>query len=336
MTGKKLKIKAIKTALDSFKTRILKFPNVLGVSTGIKRIGGKEVNQECVTIFVRSKIPLRNLSRRERIPKYFNARLSDGTADRSVRILTDVVQVGTVQAAAINGGEGIITQEQGTMTLAFTYGDSDKKNWLLSNRHVLAPRINNVGSSKVKARIDGTLVELGSLIAFCRTKEEGSNFPFFDAALAELTSKAISLVNLKTIKEPSQISTIVSKRALRARENGFFHICGSKSQLRTGKIWDVIPMSSTWKIEYQHLGTIEVDRLCAISTVVKKGDSGAPVYERLTDGNLCLVGILVGFAEDLQSGQGLALFHSIIDVENALKTVINDPFFELPLETIKR
>jgi len=73
----------IGATLDKHWIDLKKYPNVLSVRKGFKRVGGKETNIPCITVFVSKKKPLTELEANDVVPKEI-----DG-------VPTDVVELDT-------------------------------------------------------------------------------------------------------------------------------------------------------------------------------------------------------------------------------------------------
>lgn len=311
-----------KRLLNFLKEKLQKHPDVVGITISRKITGDRETRNECITIFVKQKKTLEELSARRRLPRYFNQRHKDSTVNRKKRICTDIVQIGEVKALAAGGSGIIVLGENGTITMAFNYSNSD---YILSNRHVLAPT-KNAQNLKVKVRTDSGLIDIASLDTYFKIIDENGT-DFLDAALAKVVSTNEDFVQIHKIIEADSTVEINRTRALKSRENGSFIISGSRSLVRSGSLFDIQEGGGVWKVDYDHLGTFFVDRLYALKVSASKGDSGSPVYEKDRNGTISLVGIVVAIATDDISGVNLTLFHSIKDIENGFKKIIGKPEF---------
>ena len=115
--------------------KLLQKKNVVGVGIGKKIVGGKQTDQDCITIMVSEKVPIQALSKADIIPQ----KIED--------IVTDVVQVGTLRAFAKRtdrwrpapGGISIGHYKITAGTLGAIVKDKQTGNRvILSNNHVLA------------------------------------------------------------------------------------------------------------------------------------------------------------------------------------------------------
>lgn len=115
--------------------KLLQKKNVVGVGIGKKIVGGKQTEQDCITIMVSEKVPIQALSKADIIPQ----KIED--------IVTDVVQVGTLRAFAKRtdrwrpapGGISIGHYKITAGTLGAIVKDKQTgKRVILSNNHVLA------------------------------------------------------------------------------------------------------------------------------------------------------------------------------------------------------
>jgi hypothetical protein len=115
--------------------KLLRKKNVVGVGIGKKIVGGKQTDQDCITIMVSEKVPIQALSKADIVPH----KIED--------IVTDVVQVGTLRAFAKRtdrwrpapGGISIGHYKITAGTLGAIVKDKQRgKRVILSNNHVLA------------------------------------------------------------------------------------------------------------------------------------------------------------------------------------------------------
>lgn len=302
--------------------KLRKHPDVVGVTTSRRIRDGKELAEECITIFVKAKVHTELLPAQRKLPRYFNLRNKDGSIDRTKRIYTDIIQIGQVKSIAAGGSGIIVLGENGTITMAF---QTDGDQFLLSNRHVLAPHIDQQ-QAVVQIRDDSGLVSVATLNSYFQTEQENGK-EFIDAGLAKVEASSQTLIQIYAIKNGASSLSIKKMRTLKSRETGNFWFSGSQSGVRSGTIMDILVGGGAWKVEYAHLGVILVDRLYALKVSAIQGDSGAPVYETSSDGTATLVGIVVATAQDNNTGTNLVLFHSIVDVENGFKRLLKKQTF---------
>lgn len=320
---------AEKRAFAQLKRDLMRHPDVVGVATGYRVRKGQATGEKCVTVFVRRKRQRGRIPFRRRIPRFYLGRNADGSSNRRVRVYTDVVQIGRARALADEraGGTRIFVQgRSGTLTFVFADVQRDGEINLLSNRHVFAPRLHAAGSREVATRLDGEVRQIGDLSDFFGFEEEGGA-KFFDAALARLRPEVAGAVALRTIVEPGGTYRRITRiRALRDRETGSFWRA-SEAGIQEGRLWDRLSGGGAWNIEYPHLGERAVHGVYGLRAFASEGDSGAPIYERLEDGTVILVGIVVGVGEDEESGRKITLFHSISDIEKGFRALLKRPTF---------
>jgi hypothetical protein len=311
--------------LESLKSQLLKHRDVIGVTTGHRVRKGQELPEECITVFVTKKHPPSRLRAGRRLPSYFLARHKDGSVNRKRRIYTDIVQIQRVKPLTAGGFGLNVLGDDGTMTMAFRRNGLQSGEYLLSNRHVLVPRVNQ-SANAVDMRIQGQLVAIASVDSYFQVPAEGGN-TFLDAGLALLNNSAQGVVQVLKILEGVTSINIIGTRQLGDRENGTFWISGSRSLVRSGSLWDRVQGGGAWIVDYRHLGTLSLQRLYALKVATIHGDSGAPIYEKDATGNAILVGIAVAIATDPSTGRKLTLFHSITDIESGFRSLLNDPQF---------
>jgi hypothetical protein len=92
-------------------------PGVVGVSAGTKFRAGQPTDEVCIQFFVVQK--LRGLPSNKSLPVFLCGRKKGGVIDRSVRIKTDVIEVGVVEFSCGGGSLTRAQNEQGTITLIF-------------------------------------------------------------------------------------------------------------------------------------------------------------------------------------------------------------------------
>ena len=72
----------IQELIRKYESELLKYPNVIGISTGNKIVNGISTKELCISILVKKKIPEEELDSKSVLPKYIES------------IKTDVVDVG--------------------------------------------------------------------------------------------------------------------------------------------------------------------------------------------------------------------------------------------------
>jgi hypothetical protein len=249
--------------------------------------------------------------------------------DRGIRVYTDVVQMGRIKSLAgapQRGGDGLYLQGRaGTQTLAFERGEALL---VLSNRHVLAPRLDASGERGVRLDAGPDAPVVADTTTFMRLAEEGGA-GFRDAALAEVRpAHRARFVPRRVRSGADDTVPVLGVRPLRSRERQRFHLSGYRSRFRSGTLWDRLSGGGTWLVEYPFLGDRVVDGVYGLKARTRGGDSGSPIYALEADG-VTLVGIAVAVAVDAKSGENITLFHSITDVELRLRDVLGDPGFKL-------
>jgi hypothetical protein len=129
MEGKIMEVKRV------HEHKLIRKKNVVGVGIGKKIVGGKQTDQDCITIMVSQKEPIQALAKADIIPREIEG------------IVTDVVQVGTLRAFANRtdrwrpapGGVSIGHYKITAGTLGAIVKDKQtRKRVILSNNHVLA------------------------------------------------------------------------------------------------------------------------------------------------------------------------------------------------------
>ena len=114
--------------------RLMRFPNVVGISIGNKVVSGIETECKCIRVYVATKLPLRKLSYNDVVPSRINL------------VKTDVIEIGEIYAFGFTermrpakGGLSIGHYKISAGTLGCLVRDKESKEILiLSNNHVLA------------------------------------------------------------------------------------------------------------------------------------------------------------------------------------------------------
>ncbi len=150
-------------ALNRYGSRLLEWPNVVGVGRGMKITEQRCTDREAVVVLVTEKMPERELSAYDMIPRQLGE-----------RVLTDVVEVGLVRALSLSQEEAALRHGKqrpalggvsvghaevtaGTLgTLVTDAGTGDRL--ILSNSHVLA---NTTSGTDGRARVGDPVLQPG-------------------------------------------------------------------------------------------------------------------------------------------------------------------------------
>lgn len=120
------------------------YPNVIGIGSGLKLIKGQVLfdnNEEidttaCIHFYVRHKV--QDIPSGSRLPHFVYARTAEDTIDRTWRIPTDVVNIGSVQFAQKSGTAIFPTGKSGAITLVFqNLTGSRRSYYLITCAHVV-------------------------------------------------------------------------------------------------------------------------------------------------------------------------------------------------------
>lgn len=325
----KAKRNGVKRALNV----LTKHPDVVGVTAGYRLRKGRKTREECLTVFVLKKKPKSRVSKKRRIPHYLCGRNRDGTVNRMARVYTDIVQIGKarpLQSKLAGGGRIFVQGNSGTTTFTFEALSSSTQTFLLSNRHVLAPKKNPNPQQKIRIRyrLQGNLVLVGKLSHYFpfRSEVAYTGIEFRDAALGLLNVTGQHHARNLTISKLT--GNVWRIKAIRPpRQNRLYWLRGASSGLQNGTLWDRLPNGGSWNVDYgPQFGALTVNRVFGLEARSRKGDSGAPIFEK-TDGDATLAGIALAFATDSQTGRTITLFHSILDVEKSFAKLLGQNQF---------
>lgn len=186
-----LKIKEIK---DKYKKEILKKKNVIGVGLGEKIKGDLQTGEEAITVFVKKKVPIEELSPNDLLPKEYQGKKVDVLELGHVKKL---VSEHEKKHRPILGGISIGHKDitAGTLGLIVRKNGDPVNQFILSNNHVLANSNNaNIGDPIYQpGPYDGgtSIDKVGELDSFIPIKFDGSE-NYVDAALASISVPAKS------------------------------------------------------------------------------------------------------------------------------------------------
>lgn len=206
--------------------------NVNGIAVGNKVVNGKESNLPCLKIFVEKKEKLSMLDASDIIPKYYKG------------ILTDIVEVGKIEAYAVNtakvrptlGGYSIGVANSGfvgTLGCLVSRGTGSKlETFILSNNHVMALSNTAPIGSAILQPGDGGINPTDVVAHLTEYKEidfVGSNL--LDCAIAKVDDIALVSSVIVDIGELTGIASAVVGK--------FVQKSGRTTGYTTGKILGV-------------------------------------------------------------------------------------------------
>ncbi len=148
-------MKAYCQALQDNRSRLLSYPNVVGIGLGQKTIAGMRTAEPCLVVFVARKLPLDQIPSAYRIPK------------RVAGLPTDVVEVGHIRIHSQRlkkhrpapGGVSIAHLRVSAGTFgSLVYDRTTGRPFILSNNHVLA---NETNGADGRASVGDVVVQPG-------------------------------------------------------------------------------------------------------------------------------------------------------------------------------
>lgn len=128
-------MKPYRQALEDNRSRLLSYPNVVGVGLGHKVVGGTRTSEPALVVFVSRKLPPDQIPAAYHIPKRVAGRPTDVVEVGHVRIHNERLEKHRPAPPGVSIGHFRITA--GTFG-AVVYARSGERPLLLSNNHVLA------------------------------------------------------------------------------------------------------------------------------------------------------------------------------------------------------
>jgi hypothetical protein len=267
-----------------------RYPNVVGIGTGIKYSNGHpQDNKLCIHFYVRKKV--KRLPRRKKLPKFVYARSDDGSVDYSTKIPTDIVELKRLKFACKSGNEIDVTGESGTITIIFrnrSVSANQSEFYLLTCAHV-AGELRR--SPPVDPSMRSSCGQMGQLSASTIVNStERNNAVEYDIALAQIHPESTPQPEHQIIQSSATLRRFMSSEDIRA---GMPLECAfPRSNVTRANVMGLrtsLPLAIDGR-EYT------VHNLFLIDQQPRPGDSGGLLYEGDN-----AVGILVGMAD----GRGL-------------------------------
>jgi hypothetical protein len=292
-------IRAKQAALRLYKS----YPNVVGISAGTKYVKRKATdNHASIHFYVSQKLPPKTFKGKV-LPKFVYGRFRNGKINRSLKFMTDVIEVGRVRMACgagsrISGSFGL-TRQNGTITFVFkNKAISDNNNYyVVSCAHVIG---NIDGPQDMPMIVDSECSPGTTPFAttiFCSTQHNWS--VEYDIALAQINTECLPLPDLKIA------GTGISIRSFMLKDQIIPSLpVNCKLPVSNAQSGRVCSYDGSVKIEYEK-GIYEVHNawLVEVDKPVQEGDSGGLLYN---------IDAAIGIVFALSNNE-LAWFHPIID-----------------------
>lgn len=262
-----------------------RYPGVIGVGIGAKFINGKPTKvKRAVHFYVtkKKKAPKRQL------PKFIFERNSDGSIDHRSRVLTDVIELGTVRALCGAGSRIDNTLgSSGTITLLFRNKAPGSNNYLFATcSHVAGASKHFEAPSCCKGTKPAAQV-------IYRSEDSASSYLEYDIAIAEM-SPACSKDDLKVVGSSS------------AKLTHFLSTAGISTGLPVFVALPAGIIESTVQGYPGRLpiGTKTIDNCFMLNMTATPGDSGSLLYS-----DSYAIGMVIAVSEDGQ----FTFFHPLQD-----------------------
>jgi hypothetical protein len=271
-------------------------PNVLQIAIGTKFVARSPTNyHHAIQFFVRKKLPRSKVRRRRQIPTFVYGRRSTGEVNRSVRIPTDVIEIGRVLPACAAGDVVRVTGQRGVMTLLFrNKSEPNSIFYAITCSHVVNGMSNSPPVTRnVTADCDPTLPVFASVV---KNATAINSQLLYDIAIARLDGGALPQPDLSitsggvitSLFPPTQITPSIQLSC----EFPVSHVL-------SGTV-----ASSRMSLDIDFPGrTITFENLFAFHSQARQGDSGGLLHR---DGSA--VGIFVAVSE---ASPGIGFFQPL-------------------------
>jgi hypothetical protein len=268
MKKKRITWKLLARTQDAAKRNYLKRSDVVGVSVGTKFSNGLPTQQVSIQFFVVQKSS--EFPRERALPAFIYGRAEDGGIDHSVRIPTDVIEVGAIDFSCGGGSQVNAPGERGTITLIFQNKvQSDNRFFLLTCAHVAGDVLRSPpGNPELRATCQNE--ELLAMTIKNSTQKRGS--VEYDIALAEIDGTSPSLVDRLVVGDNIQLDGFIQQRKLRPSLGVRCMLAMSKHRL--GNIHSCAGAVIAWLDNRRYT----LHNVYMIQTLVQPGDSGGIVY----------------------------------------------------------
>jgi len=257
--------------------------NVLQVAVGTKFIDRQPTDDhQAIQFFVRKKGPPSRVAKR--LPRFVYGRRPDGSIDRSVRVATDVIEVGRILPACAAGDVVRVTGRKGALTLLFrNTAEPGSVFYALTCSHV----VNGISHSPPVSRTvtaDCLPAQPAFASVIKNATATASRLPY-DVALARVDVAALPQPSLQVVSGGT-ITELLSPTMIAP---GVQLDCEfPESNALTGKV-----ASSRMTLDVDYPGqTVTYENLFAFASGGRQGDSGGLVHR---DG--AAAGIFVAVSE---------------------------------------
>ena len=258
-------------------------PNVIEVAVGTKFVARSPTNyHKSIQFFVRKKVPISKA--KGRIPKFLYGRHPTGELDRSVRVPTDVIEIGRVLPACSAGDVVRVTGHRGVLTLLFrNKSEPGSVFYAITCSHV----VNGISNSppvtrNLTADCSPELPLFASVVK--NATAVNSRLPY-DIAIARLDKSALPQPDLRK-KSGGVISNVFPPTQITQSLQLWCEF--PASNVLSGSV-----ISSRISLDVDFPGRrVTFEKLFAFHSQAKQGDSGGLLYR----GNSA-VGVFVAVSE---------------------------------------
>jgi len=292
---------ALRAAAGAAARRYGSHSNVLAVSAGIKHRAKRQQDELCVQFFVKRK---QRRPTTRKLPRFVYG-VRRRRIDRSIKFLTDVIEVGYIKAGCGAGARTRGLGEIGTTTLLFRnkIPSSEISYFILSCAHVIGDLTTSPPVNRPVTSPTCTAVRPFAVVLKNGTADQG--VVEYDLAVARVTEDAVramgraqlDAVDCRVFKRGVVLNAFAPAQTIRP---GLPVECvGAESGHGAGTVQSY---ASTFPVRYADVGECDVRNLFALNVPVVEGDSGSIVYAGTQ-----AVGVIVAHARD----SGWAWFHAL-------------------------
>ncbi len=263
----------VQEAREANEREILALPNVAGVGVGYKVTKGKETKELCVVTYVETRVDATELKKSDIVPKTVKA------SEAAVRVKTDVVEVGKIEAHAFTArirpakpgysiGHPLVTA--GTFGCLVREKCGRCRVLMLSNNHVMA----NSNSASIgdpifqPGRVDGGLPAANRIARLRRFVPIRFNDPnkhnLVDAATARPRNLRDVVASITGLGIPK--GTVEATLGMRVTKSG------RTTEVTTGR---VIGIDATLAVGYGSMGVAFFRNQIVTTGMSAGGDSGS-------------------------------------------------------------
>lgn len=267
----------------NFKRWFKTYPNVQGIHLGLRKKGGKTVeNDYCIVFHVTRKFK----SPRKKIPTHFPVKME---GQGRILIPTDVIEAGPLRLHGIKIGDQIQNKQAGLIGTISFFFSTPTGVYAGSNMHVLMPDFVDQGITRYDVRKGDPpqTIQLDNNDISTTAKLITAKFKDSDIGFARLDNPASPLIFEKVFKSAGPMKGTFSLTLANSTQVSL-SFCGLISGVRACTIKELGATKKT------ALDNVFLTNLIKLEKCSEPGDSGAAVF----DSKSRLVGVILGADND--------------------------------------